>query len=78
MMQLQADLAVEPTLDSEFMGHAAHVAEPAASAYVFARQVVHDVAPAPDDEPVGQMFLGALTGHIHPGEQSVHVPVLFS
>jgi hypothetical protein len=60
------------------MGHAAHVAEPTALAYVFAAQVVHDVAPASDEDPVGQAVLGALTGHFHPGGHIVHVPVLFS
>jgi hypothetical protein len=69
-LQLQADLAVEPTLDREFMGHAAHVAEPAASAYVFAAQVVHDVAPAGADVPVGQMVFVILFGHDHP---TVHI-----
>jgi len=77
-LQLHADLAVEPAIETELGGHDVHALEPAALAYVLAGQVVHDVAPASDEDPVGQAVLGALTGHFHPGGQIEHVPVLFS
>ena len=69
---------MEPAIETELGGHDVQALEPAASAYVLAGQVVHDVAPASEDEPVGQAVLGALTGHFHPGGHGVHVPVLFS
>jgi hypothetical protein len=76
-MQLHADLVVDPKLEREFKGHEAQTNEPAVSANVLAAHVVHDVAPAADDDPTGQMVLVILFGHDHPAVHTSHDAIPF-
>ncbi len=61
---------MEPAIETELGGHDVQALEPATLAYVLAGQVVHDMAPASDDEPVGQAVFAILFGHDHP---AVHI-----